>query len=289
MSRAAESTADGEIDERVVRWSHTPADMPWLRTLLYVVVGLIGGTAILFGLGVVIALGVSVWNNPALAFVYALLSVLLLRAEIPVILAMKHPRGDQSSTDGAMQSLDRRWIIVASVLGAIAGITIMIFLPSGSYYFLVLFAVVVPLGLTVLTFSTKGELDPETRTLRSEQRELSLDGLAGVRRFRLGGIVLHWLSFADGTLPRPIVLPATVENAARTVFRGAIAYPTEEREPDRLAQFILVSFALACFAGVSGFLFLTTTRNVPFEAVAVVAYGLVPLGLLFLATAYFKA
>lgn len=289
MSRAVESSGKDGSSEAVVRWSQTPADTPWLRALCYVIVGLIGGTAALLGIGVVIALGVSIWNDPAFALVAALLFVLLLRINIDVILARKHLDHGQSSTDGALQSLDRRWIVVVSVLGAIAVVAIVTVLPLGFDSFRILIPVVVLLGLAVLSFSTKGELDPETRTLRFREQELSLDGLAAVRRFRFGGSVLCWLSFADGTIPRPIVLPVTVENAAGAVFEEAIDHPTEEREPDRLAQLILVSFALAYFAGVGGFLFLATIRDVSFGAVAVVAYGLIPLGLLFLVTAYFKA
>lgn len=118
--------------------------------------------------------------------------------------------------------------------------------------------------------STAGCLDIETRTLsftpdvfgaRSSGREIDLTTWHSLRRYRLGDIVVLRPTYVEGySGPRLLTVPAWVDERTESVFEAAVANGREpiERDPGRLVQATLVSFALL-FGGLGVGLWLSGT------------------------------
>ena len=112
--------------------------------------------------------------------------------------------------------------------------------------------------------------------------EIELDGLTGMKRFRVAGIVLSWLSFPRGQPPRLLVLPSATYRAAQPVFEEAAAQPTETRNPNRTVQAALVALALVFFSVP---VILTVSGSVMMEGTAIVGYVAMFFGIIFIGAA----
>jgi hypothetical protein len=265
----------------VIEWSHDPTDSRVGMACAYVTVGIFVGLVLfavsMFALAV--AFAVAGGNLLALAFV-----VLLALVGGPFSLLylwplLRHPE-QRPPTPDWLAEFRLRWVLLASLFGALA---IALFTPPGFFFAPIVIGFVSMVGLAL--FTGEGEIDTETRTVRhGYSTEIELDGLTGVRRFRVAGIVLSWLSFPRGRPPRLLVLPAETDRAARPVFEAAVAQPTEARSPNRTVQAALAALTLAFFSVP---VILTVSGSVTAEGAAIVGYVAVFFGIVFIGAAVY--
>lgn len=168
--------------------------------------------------------------------------------------------------------LRSRWTVVASLLGALA---LVLSVPSGVGLPLVFLGGLTVSILILGIFTTDGEIDPEARTIRSGENEIDLDGMVGIKHFRVRGVVLCWLSFPRGRSPQLIVLPSGILRDARTVFDDATVKTVDSRDPNRTVQVALLAFSLLFFAIAFFVLFLGPETA---DESAVLVYAAVLLG-----------
>lgn len=276
-------------ETNVIEWSYGPAESTRLRALLYVSVGIVGGAVVLLGIGTLALLAAFVGDvtrfGLATSAVVLIFTVLIAVRAATFLVAFRDVRQQSPQSRGLTAYFERRWLVVASVLGT-AALALSVFVEPG--FVSVPFAVAVSSFLVVAVLSTAGEIDPETRTLRTGDDELLLlDGLSAVRQVHIGGFALCWFSFADGTVSRPAVLPAATVRAARPVFEAAIAHPVETSSPDHLARVVLAGLALASLAFAGFLLFMVAGESAKAGMVVPAAYVAGVLAVIFLGAALF--
>ena len=263
----------------VIEWSHDPTDSRVGMACAYVTAGIFGGLGLfvvsIFVLGV--AFAVVGGNLFVVGFV-----VLLALVGGPVSLLylwplLRHP-GQRPATPDWLADFRPRWILLTSLFGALS---IALFTPPGFFFAPIVIGFMSMVGLTL--FTGEGEIDTETRTVRhGYSTEIELDGLTGIKRFRVAGIVLCWLSFPRGRAPRLLVLPSATDRAAQPVFEEAAAQPTETRNPNRTVQAALVALALVFFSVP---VILTVSGSVMMEGTAIVGYVAMFFGIIFIGAA----
>jgi hypothetical protein len=229
----------------VIGWSHDPTDSRVGMALAYVTAGVFGGLVLfavsMFALAVAFAVA---GGN----FLIVGLIVLLALVGGPFSLLylwplLRHSEQRPAAPDW-LAAFRPRWILLASLFG---GLAIVLFLPSGFFFVPIVGGFMSMFGLGL--FTSEGEIDTETRTLRYGYNiEIELDGLTDVKRFQIAGLALLWLSFPRGRIPRLLVLPSETERIARPIFAEAAAQPAETHDPNRAVQATLVALALVFFS-----------------------------------------
>ncbi len=268
-------------EARVIEWSHDPTDSRVGMACAYVTAGVFGGLVLfvvsMFVLAV--AFAVAGGNLFALGFV-----VLLTLVGGPVSLLylwplLRHPKQRPSVPDW-LAEFRPQWVLLTSLFGALA---IVLSTPSGFFFAPIAVGFASMVGLAL--FTGEGEIETDTRTVRhGYSTEIELDGLTGVKRFCVAGIVLSWLSFPHGQPPRLLVLPSETDRAARPVFKEAAAQPAEARNPNRTVQATLVALTLAFFSVP---VILAVSGSVTTEGAAIVGYVAVFFGIVFTGAAVY--
>jgi hypothetical protein len=146
-------------------------------------------------------------------------------------------------------------------------------------------------GLLALVglFDGAGTVDPEAGTLTFQERTVDVATLAGVSRYRFGGVVVCRLSYAEGAggvgSPYVVAVPALVADEVLAVLEAGVAADpgVTPRETDRTARAVLAGVALLFFATGAGIALLVPDAAV---LVALVTGG---LGLLFVLGSYYVA
>ncbi|ADJ14710.1 hypothetical protein [Halalkalicoccus jeotgali] len=249
-----------------VEWRIDAASSWGLRALVYVVVGLWGGGALLVAVGTTF-LGVSMGLGGEYGFlaflgllaliggplsVLYLLPILTDREQRPPLAALF---ADERVAERYTAAFTRGRLFAAVLGGALAILAALSVDPRALFVLVVGTLLLIPLGSGVVSW---GRIDPEEGTLTHRYRTISLSRVERVRRVDVGGVSLCWLSYrpgaADVTSPRFL---ATSPEAADAIERALAAIPDidDEYEPDRAVQAALAVLAL-CFLGLAGAVFL---------------------------------
>lgn len=265
----------------VIEWSHDPTDSRVGMACAYVTAGIFGGLVLfavsMFALAV--AFAVAGGNLFAVGFVVLLALVGGPASLLYLWPLLRHPEQRPSAPDW-LAEFRPRWVLLASLFGVLA---IVLFTPSGFFFAPIVVGFVSMVGLAL--FTGEGEIDTETRTVRRGYgTEIELDGLAGVKRLRVAGRVLSWLSFPRGRPPRLLVLPSETDRAARPIFKAAAAQPAETSDPNRTVQAALLALTLAFFSVP---VILTVSDSVTTEGTAIVGYVAVLFGIIFTGAAVY--
>ncbi|WP_435362093.1 hypothetical protein [Haloarchaeobius sp. DFWS5] len=225
-------------------WRVRPEDSRLVRMLRYAALGYLGGWALLFGVGVVLAAS-TVETTVFLAAGIGLFFVLAFRFAMVGVLFEEH------SEEWAY--VEWYWLALSSVGGA--GLLYVGFTHGTVVYFGTFFGVfVLPLVLSSWLQST-GELDTDSGTLTYHEQTVDLHDLTTVRRYRLplGNFVVYRASYVRGstdiTTPRLFVLPSTMAADADAAFDAGIAAESGEYEPpDPIEGYLIAGLGVVFLA-----------------------------------------
>ncbi|MFC7046438.1 hypothetical protein ACFQH6_14410 [Halobacteriaceae archaeon GCM10025711] len=208
-----------------IEWSRTPANARLARLPLYAFVGFLGGMGLLaMALLVRVALAgldlAQVGLVVLLVFVGGPLSLLYLWP------MLSDPDQRPSLPGPGVRHLHPAWVAVAVlvaagllVVAARSGVWLLVALAAG--------LMVPPVATNLLT--TEGTLDPAAGTVTLQGRSISLDSLAGVRRWHVGDTAVCWLSYGPGAggagAPYLLVLPKDVAAAIADAVGGDESTP----------------------------------------------------------------
>ena len=248
-------------------WSRGPISSRSIRALFYVFYGSFGGflVALVAGLGYVL---LRVFRLRGASYetlgvgVFLVGSFVLLRlAEMVLIVDAGRRTNLHWTIEEFADASSRRWRAVWVAVGAIGQCAL--FLYSTTFWALAFLGIsIASIGAAELLSST-GDVDPETRTLQYDEKEIDLNPLTGVRRIQTDRWTVLWLSFARGrtthSTPHLLVLPtATFENVS-DVFNAGLAREVEPRRGGRILRgvffvtgLLLLGAAVGIFALVSG-------------------------------------
>ncbi|GKZ15567.1 hypothetical protein [Haladaptatus sp. T7] len=253
---------------RRIGWSFEPDDSRLLRLLSYCSFGVLGGMWVFAG-----AVAASLFLRGPLP-IRGLLAAGFLFA---VFVWLTHLR-PLFEADGGLSHLEPHWLFVASLFGAGAfSLTLGVGTVLG---FLLLFGLIAVPAVLVSALQSTGDIDAEKRTMTYRGREVPLDGLSGVRRLRLGGLTLHWFSYAPGasniTTPRFVVIPTDAAADAKRVFAAAVAAePSDFERPNPAVRYALAAFG-AFFLGFAAVLVVVMPGGE--DAAVVKTYALLVFG-----------
>jgi hypothetical protein len=247
-----------------VSWRYDATTQPWLRALFLAGAGLVYGVYVLVAVATLTFFVAVLWTGSTglrlivvlLALVGGPLSLLYL---LPVI---RDP--DQRPTlrlEGMEPVLSLRAKLVVGVVGAVV---------------LALAAVVdrrLPLalgvcgtlaGLAYLTAATRGEVAPESRTIRNRTREFDLSPIEGYRTRTLGPLTLVTFSVPAhpgrfGGVPSRLLVPSerheAVTAALDTVVEATEGTESAGRDPNPAVRWVAAAIALGCVGtGAAAFL-----------------------------------
>lgn len=245
-----------------VSWRYDATTQPWLRALFLAGAGLVYGLSALVAVAtIVFFLGV-LWSGSTglrllvvlLALVGGPLSLLYL---LPVI---RDP--DQRPTlrlEGMEPMLSLRAKVVVGLVGAaVLGGAVVV----DRRFPLVLTVCGALAGGTYLFAATRGEIDPEARTIRSHTREFDLSPVEGYRTRTLGSLTLLTLSVPArpgrfGGVPSRLLVPSERVGEVTAALDAAIEGSKSEgegREPNPAVRWVAVAMALGCVGtGVGAF------------------------------------
>lgn len=209
-------------------WASGPTNSRGVRVLLYLAYGSAGSVGILLLALVAVALStgsVAAGGGVSLG-VLALALLLAVWRGLPMELARRSGGVETNALDAFRAVRQWRWVAAASLLAF--GVFTGVVLASGIVFLALLGPAagwLTGYSLAHLLSST-GEVDPETRTMTYEGRELDLDALVGIRRIRFGGRTFLWLSFEPGYSAfdrRLYVLPTSIAERSRSAFEIGVA------------------------------------------------------------------
>ncbi|WP_276301676.1 hypothetical protein [Halorussus lipolyticus] len=236
-----------------VSWSHTPENSRFLRTLVVVSVGVIGGFALAVALGA-FGLGLLLLVEGR----YALgLGTLLA---FGVGLARTAPHLTASSPRKRTPALRKlgRWSLAGASVGGLALLVIgSLVVPTDWFSALVVATVSLPLALASL-LSSEGEIDATAGTVTDTGTTIDCSTLAGFRRWTVGGYAVYRLSYAEETAtfgtPRSLVIPREADAAVRGVLESGVAADPGDPGPTRRGVRLTAVALGACFLGLAGVL-----------------------------------
>lgn len=215
-----------------VSWSVRPTESRPLRRLCYAVLGLFGGLAVL-----VAAILLSLALDRLAAGDARLLALLAVLAAIgaAVVLSVRRELDDPARRPDALpvrlDRLDPQWLAISSLAGAAA----VWFLARASLVAalgVVALAAVTPVALLGAA-ATSGAVDPESRTLTLDGRDVDLDDVAGVTACAVGPATLLRLSGGHGgSGPGLLVLPTEAAVAVRRTVSSGDREDADSRDPD---------------------------------------------------------
>jgi len=272
-----------------ISWDLSPADFRYGSVLVYAPIAFLGGHV-----GLVLAGGIVL--APAILGDLGLLALtaLLVLVGGPVSLLYLWPmlrdpdQRPDALGEGLFAHATTRGVLVASIFGTIALVGAGQLLGSSARLVLAVVLVVVPLPFLGV-FHTEGSLDAEAGTLTVWYRTADITTLDGLRNYRLGTVVVCWLSYVEGAggfgRPYLVALPETVAaDVLETLERGIATDPgMDNQEPDLLARAFLAGIAVLFF-GTAGAALLVLDAAA--GLLALIAGG---LGCLFAFGAYYVA
>jgi hypothetical protein len=275
-------------DSAVTSWSGDAAASRLGRLCLYAQVAFFGGLALVvaaaFALFALRSVQTGAYGQLALV---ALLALVGGPYSLLYLLPLLTDDDSRQSLTAELPDYGRlHWggVAAATLLGAVS-IVLAIGLGSMALLAAFLFVPAITFGVAG-TLDSRGELDPDRRTLVYGDRDVGLGAVTGWRRCDAGGYTFLWLSYAgpnDLDQPRLVVLPRPAADAAIGVIPEEPAQPTTSQSTaERTA---LVATALV-FLGLAAVLVAVGRGHE--DAVALFAFAAMPGGLgvllLYLAT-----
>lgn len=244
-----------DTDERVT-WQYDAATVGWLRALLLGSLSvLLGGVLAVFGLLAVAFGAVLLGADPAIK----LLAVVLLLVGGPASLLYLLPMARDPAQRPPLvpvrtdADLDGRRLGVGALGGAVLLVGLAWVAPVAA---VALFGLAVAGLFCYGVCASRGELDGETRTLHSNERDWDLSRLSGVASWRLGPVAVVRLRSTGpgsfGTVPALVVLPASVHDDARAVLDRVAEEPTEASRSGNAAVRIAATAMALVLLGVGG-------------------------------------
>lgn len=240
------------VDE-TIEWSLGPDTSRTARFGMFWLVGFFGGLAVLVvSFGGWIAFSAVTTDEGAGIETVALVVLALVVAAVIHNRAIVYLFSTDASTFQGFRSFTETtrlvWLVVAAVVGAAIHVATMR-LAFGLWAAWFLGGIVgAPVGISLTT--TRGSLDPETRTFTFNEKSIELDALDGFRRISLGEVTLLWLSYESSagtfSLPRLVSIPTSVTDDVLPEFETGVvnAVQDEQRELNPLATKILVGLGL---------------------------------------------
>lgn len=248
------------MSSEAIEWHVDAASSRSLRAVVYVVIGLFGGsTLLLFGamgfLGVSMALGgeytylawialLAFIGGPA-SLVY-LWPMLVKREQRPPLSALF---ADEELAERYAAVFTRGRLLAAVLSGAVGLIALFSLDPRLAFGAVVGSILLVPIASGRIS---RGRVDPDETTLTYMDRPVDLARIERIRRVYLGGTVFCWLSYhpsygSFGTPHLIVAIPEAADAIERTV---ASVEPEidEEYTPDRALQAALGALALSSFS-----------------------------------------
>lgn len=236
-----------------VSWSHTPESSRFLRTLVTVSVGVVGG----FGLGIALgAVGLAVLllveGRYALGVGVLLAFLVGLARTVPHLAATSPRQGTP-----ALRGLGRKWLAAASVGGLAFLVLGGLFAPYDRFSTLVVATASLPVALASL-LSSEGDIDADAGTLTYSGTAIDCSTLTGFRCWAVGGYVVYRLSYAEATAtfgtPRSLVIPREADPAVRDALESGVEADFEGSASTRRGVRLAALALGACFLGLAGLL-----------------------------------
>ncbi|MGQ3412596.1 hypothetical protein ACT4ML_10095 [Natrinema sp. LN54] len=245
-----------------VTWSRSASASTAGRLCRYVQVGFFGGLAVLVAGFVIMGVVLSVASG---AYEGVAVFALLLLIGGPFSLLYLLPLLEDRTTRSAV----RNWLVRAGydrlslsrlatsvLVGAVAIIGVIATVPK------VLLAgfVVIPVGTGTVTWllTSRGQIDPETGTVRVNGQSFTLEELAAVRAFRISAVetVVLRPSYATKTrgvtAPPSVVMPRDAYENAKPPFDAATRETESTDQQSRVERVVLVVFGVGALAGAVG-------------------------------------
>lgn len=255
-----------------ITWSRPASASTPGRLCCYLQVGFFGGLALL-----VIGFGVAVVVLSAVRGAYGQLALLVLLLFIGgpfSVLYLLPVIADRDVRSSIRERADRtgygRLSASRAVVSALAGAGAIVGSVAVSPLLLLALFFAVPVGTSVCTglIASAGTIDPETGTVRVNERSFDLEELVDVRAHRVpvvGTVVLR-PSYATKTrgvtAPGYVSMPQGAYEAAKPLFEAAVERETEPANgPSRSERIVLVLFAGGALAGAIGAVFLGLERG----------------------------
>lgn len=245
-----------------VSWQYDATSEPWLRALFLLGAGLLYGVQVLvvgavLGLLALLLWGGS-WELRLLVAVFALVG-----GPVSLLYLLPMLRDPDQRPSFYPQSVDRTLSTRSKALVGVAGAGLLAVsgwvdtrLAGG------LVALGALAGVGYLLAATRGQLDPETATLRDRQREFDLSRVTGYRTRRLGPLALVRLTMPTrpgrfGGVPSRVRVPADrlddVTAALDAVVDANADRDLDGREPNPVVSWVAAGLAaLFVAAGVGG-------------------------------------
>lgn len=269
-----------------IDWTLDPADVPLVAPLRYVPLLLFGGYAGTAAVAGVLALP-ALLSNPGLLALVGLLVLVGGPFSLVYLWPMLRDPAQRPAREqwGWIGRLDPWRAGLATLAGAVTVLAGAPTVGSAAVYAAFILCLLVAMPLVGL-FDGAGTVDPEAGTLTFQERTVDIATLAGVSRYRFGGVVVCRLSYVEGAggVGRPYVVAVPepfTEEVLAVLDAGVAATPdVDVREPDPAARAILAGAALLFFGAGTGAVLLLD------EAAVLVALLTGGLGLLFAVGAY---
>lgn len=248
------------MSSRAIEWHVDAASSRSLRAVVYLVVGLFGGGALLLlgGMGFV---GVSTALDgeytylawiALLAFIGGPLSLVYLwpmlveREQRPPLASFA---GDREIAERYAAVFTRNRLLAAVLCGAAGLFALAVVDPRLAFGAVVGSFLLLPIASGVIS---RGRVDPDEQTLTYMDRSVEPSRVETVRRLDLGGTALCWLSYSSGygSFGTPHLIVATPE-ATDAIERTVASVEPEidaEHSPDRVVQAALGTLALSSFS-----------------------------------------
>lgn len=254
------------MSSRAVEWHVDAASSRSLRAVVYLVVGLFGGSTLLLlsGMGFV---GVSTALDgeytylawiALLALIGGPISLLYLwpmlveREQRPPLAALT---GDEGIAERYAAVFTRGRLLAAVLGGAVGLLALAVVDPRLAFGAVVGSILLVPIASGRIS---RGRVDPEAGSLTYMDRPVDFARIERVRRIDIGGAVVCWLSYrpGHGDLSTPRLISATPEAADAIEQAVAEIDPEidEEYAPNRALQVAFAALSL-CFLGLAALMF----------------------------------
>lgn len=254
------------MSSEAIEWHVDAASSRSLRAVVYLVVGLFGGSMLLVlsgmaFLGVSLALGGEytylAWIA-LLAFIGGPLSLVYLwpmlveREQRPPLAALT---GDEEFAERYAAVFTRKRLLAAVLSGALSLLALALVDPRLAFGAVVGSVLLIPVASGRIA---RGRIDPEAGLLTYMNQPVGLARVERVRRIDLGGATLCWLSYysGHGDLSTPRLISTTPEAADAIEQAVAEIGPEtdEQHAPDRALRVALAFLAL-CFLGLAALMF----------------------------------
>ncbi len=238
-------------------WDLSPVDFRTTSLLRYLPFVFLGGYA-----GVVLVAGglalPGLLANPKLLAVAVLLALVGGPASLLYLWPMIRDPDQRTGLDprGWYEGMRPAGVIAAAVTGTILLLAGSAVTANATYLLGIVLLFMCPLFVLSIV-DGQGRLDPESGTLTYQESSADVTSIDRVRCFRVGSVTLVWLGYAAGTSgprPRLLTVPEDAADDVLAVLRAGANAPAtvEPRDPDRVAQAVLVVFGFLFFVAAIG-------------------------------------